>query len=360
MSQPSLVNVLQVVRPAAGGIRQHVLQLLEYSDTQRFSLSVAAPSDFLVSLPSDLPITDRYPVEIRARLSPFADLRAAANLAALLRRRSPAIVHAHGLRAAFICALAHRLHSFPLVVTAHNLIDSGVATRVGLAVIGSAADQIIAVSEPIAEGLRAHGIPSQKVTVIPNGVDVERYETPFLDARALLGVPQDAFVVASIARLSPEKGVDVLLEAARLVPELQFIIAGDGPLRAELEEKAPANARLIGRVDNVCVVLSAADAVAVPSRLEGQGIVALEALAARRPVVASRIGGLAAMLTDGETALLVPAEDPAALTAALRRLAADPALRTRLAGAGYELVKHHYDIHVQTAAVERVYEGLAS
>ncbi|MCW3058673.1 MAG: glycosyl transferase family 1, partial [Capsulimonas sp.] len=67
-----------------------------------------------------------------------------------------------------------------------------------------------------------------------------------------------------------------------------------------------------------------------------------------------------AMLTDGETALLVPAEDPAALTAALRRLAADPGLRTRLAGAGYELVKHHYDIHVQTAAVERVYAGLAS
>ncbi|BDI31064.1 hypothetical protein CCAX7_31150 [Capsulimonas corticalis] len=359
MSQSAPIDVLLAVRPAAGGIRQHVLQLLEYGDARRFSLSIAAPSEFLQSLPRDLPLADGIPLEIRARLAPLADLRAAARLAGLLRRRSPAIVHAHGLRAALIAALARRLHAFPLIVTAHNLIDSGAATRIGLAVIGSAADRILAVSDPIAEGLRAHGVSGQKISVVPNGVDLARYAAPFPQARAAFGIPPDVFVVAAVARLSPEKGIDVLLEAALQAPELQFVIAGDGPQRAELEAKAPANVRLLGRVEDVRAVLFAANAVAVPSRLEGQGIVALEALAARRPVVASRIGGLAAMLSDSETALLVPSEDPAALAAALRRLAAEPELRTSLASMGYNLVRERYDVRAQTAAVEQIYTKFA-
>ena len=355
MTRVPSVNVLQVVRPAAGGIRQHVLQLLEYGDAHSFSHSVAAPSEFLASLPAAAPVADRIPLEIRARLSPMADLRAASTLAAALRRRAPGVVHAHGLRAAFIAALARRLHTFPLIVTAHNLIDPGAPTRLGLAVVATAADTIIAVSEPIAEGLRANGVPAGKIVVIGNGVDIARHEVPFPDARAALGAADGAFVVVTIARLSPEKGVDVLLEAARRTPDLQFLIAGDGPLRAELSSKAPPNVRFLGRVEDVRAVLSAADAVAVPSRLEGQGIVALEALASRRPVVASRVGGLAAMLREGATALLVPPEDPEALASALSRLAADGALRARLAQQGFELVKQCYDVRVQTAAVEQIY-----
>jgi len=100
--------------------------------------------------------------------------------------------------------------------------------------------------------------------------------------------------------------------------------------------------------------------VAVPSRQEGQGIVALEAMASGLPVVASGVGGLAEMLADGETALLVPPDDPAILASALARLRDDPALRERLATNGRTLMREKYDIRRMVQAVEEVYRAVAA
>ena len=153
--------------------------------------------------------------------------------------------------------------------------------------------------------------------------------------------------------------MDVLLRAAALVPDMSFLIAGDGPEREALHRQAPPNGQWLGRVPDTRTVYAAAEVIAVPSRQEGQGIVALEAMAAGRPVVASRVGGLAEMLTGGETALLVPPDDPRALAAALGRLRDDPALRARLAANGRALVEAKYDIRGMVAAVERVYRSAA-
>lgn len=351
-------RILHVVRPAAGGIRQHVLSLLEHTDRTRFNPSLAAPADFLEGLPKADPAA-RFPLDIAARLRPLSDACAAVRLARLTRTVD--LVHAHGLRAGWIAALARLIRRFPLVVTAHNLADGGGhLSRLGLRLIGRQAAHIIAVSVAVSDSLVAQGAPRGKLTVIPNGIDVAYFtQGPSRkEARAALDVPDDVFLVGTVARLSPEKGVDVLLRTAGLSPDLTFLIAGDGPQREELEPLRPPNARLLGRIDDTRRLLRAVDALSVPSRQEGQGIVALEAMAAGVPVVASRVGGLAEMLTEGETGLLVSPDDPAELAAALGRLRANPSLRERLITNAGVLVRERYEVEEMARAVEWVYAGV--
>ncbi len=130
----SPVRVLHVVRPAAGGIRQHVLNLLLHTDRARFGHSLAAPGDFLRSLPEP-ELAKPLTLEIAARFAPWADLRAASRLAKLAPEAD--VVHAHGLRAGWSAARAHCRHPFPLIVTAHNLAENaGQLSRLGLRLIG--------------------------------------------------------------------------------------------------------------------------------------------------------------------------------------------------------------------------------
>ena len=136
---------------------------------------------------------------------------------------------------------------------------------------------------------------------------------------------------------------------------MTFLIAGDGPLFASLSRDLPPNVTLLGRLDDIRPLLAAADVFAVPSRREGQGIAALEALAAGVPVVASRVGGLAEMLTDGETALLVPPDDPEALATALSRLQSDSRLGRNLTESAASLIRSRYRLETMLTAVTGVY-----
>ncbi len=351
MGKHERLRVLHVVRPAQGGIRQHVLSLLEQTGPARVQASLAAPAAFLYSLPAGLPVQETLPLEIAARFSPLTDARAALRLRVLARPFD--VVHAHGLRAGWIVALS----GVPFVLTAHNLAEGGFLMRPALRLIGQRARKMIAVSQAVADSLAASGVPRGKVIVIPNGISLARFSSlPARDAaRRALRLSNSAFTVGCIARLSPEKGVDVLLQAALLCPDMTFLAAGDGPERQKLEMLCPPHARLLGRIADTRDLLAALDALAIPSRAEGQGIVALEAMAAGVPVVASRVGGLPEMITDGETGLLVPPDDPAALAAALRRIQSDAALRERLTDNAGCLVRARYDIKEMARAVEQVY-----
>jgi glycosyltransferase involved in cell wall biosynthesis len=149
-------------------------------------------------------------------------------------------------------------------------------------------------------------------------------------------------VVLVLANLVRRKGVDVLLEAisrAQLA-RTRLWIAGDGEERTALEAQCAhlglgSRVRFLGRQQDKAGLILACDVLCLPSRREGMGVAALEALALGRPVLASAVGGLCEAVEDERSGLLVPPEDPAALAAALKRLESDPALRARL-GAGGE------------------------
>ena len=358
----SPVRVLEVVRPAQGGIRQHVLNLVDGMDPALVTLSVAAPPAFVREVLAHPGLHATIPLDIAARLSVARDLLAARRLARVLPQFAE-VVHAHGARAAWVAALAHRHRPFPLVFTAHNLIGRDLPSRLGIPFIGFHCTRVLAVSPSVADSLAACGVPRAKIEVIPNGIDLGHFETPVADraaARKTLAAPENAFVVAAAARLSREKGLDILLSAAGQRAGMTFLIAGDGPLKSALAHKLPSNAKLLGRLADVRPLLAAADVFAVPSRREGQGMAALEAMAAGVPLVAARVGGLADMLADGETALLVPPDDPDALAAALSRLQSDTRLRQKLVTNARALVRERYNLRAMLDAVAEVYQEVAS
>jgi glycosyltransferase involved in cell wall biosynthesis len=171
-------------------------------------------------------------------------------------------------------------------------------------------------------------------------------------ARAELGIPEDANVVAAISRFRHEKGLDTLIRAARRLDNTHLLIAGSGPEEAALRALAAGSPTIhfIGHRDDVALWMQIADAVAIPSRRESFGRVVLEAMANGRPVVATRAGGLPEVVEDGVTGLLIPIDDEAALAAALQRIVSDDAFARRLGDASRERYRLRYTITHMAAA----------
>lgn len=200
------------------------------------------------------------------------------------------------------------------------------------------ADEITTFSRATYTIMREIGVPTSKLHLIPCGVRAPQCLPERNAARKLLHIPEDAIVIGSLARLVPHKGIHELIEAvARIVdtvPNMLLIITGDGPERASLEALAARqlgqHVRFLGRVPDVNVFFAACDLFALPSHLEGFGLVYVEAAFHGIPSVGTRVGGIPDAVVDEHTGLLVPVGDGAALTCALRRLIANPVLRQQL------------------------------
>jgi glycosyltransferase involved in cell wall biosynthesis len=227
---------------------------------------------------------------------------------------------------------------------------------------------VVAISEGVRAMLIASGVDPARIHLVPSGVEAERFALGAgarAAARARHAIDPDAFVLVAVGALETRKGHDVLLDAIalRADPRVHVLVAGEGALRADLEARRHAlgldeRVRFLGRVDDVPTLLAAADALVMPSRQEGLGVAALEAMAAGLPVVASRVGGLPDAVTDGVTGFLVPAEDPRALAAAIDRLAGDPALARRLGAEAAAAVRARFTMAAMAEATHAVYRNV--
>ena len=218
---------------------------------------------------------------------------------------------------------------------------------------------------------RRSGLPAWRYGVIHNGVDPDDYAADLARGRQLRsgwGVGDEEVLLAFVGRLDYQKNVAVFLAAAgrlrRAGKGVRGVIAGDGPERPLVEEflrrdDASRWAVWLGFTDDVAGVLSAADVLVLPSRWEGFGLAAAEAMAAGLPVVATRVPGLTEVIEDGESGLLVDSEDLDGLAAAVARLVDDPATRARLGLAGRRRVGERFSIAANVAAHERLYTELA-
>ncbi|MBI4571470.1 MAG: glycosyltransferase, partial [Chloroflexi bacterium] len=226
------------------------------------------------------------------------------------------------------------------------------------------ADHVTATGLRLANATLRYVPQAKPVTVIPYGVDLAHFRPA-----ARNGVRPAEIVVGAVARLSIEKGLDVLLRAAaKLVTgglPLRVVLAGDGPRRRQLERLAArlgiaARVEFLGEVphERVPEVLAGFDIFALPSRAEGFGVAALEAQAMELPVAGSDVHGIPDTVEDGRTGLLVPPGDVDALAAAIARLAGDAALRAEMGRAGRAIVQRRYRWEENAAQMERLYRHL--
>lgn len=245
------------------------------------------------------------------------------------------LVHAHWLPSAWVAARLGK----PMVAQVWGT-DVALARRAPWAArrVFASAAAVVAPSTELARDVERLG--ARNVSVIPSGTDVP----------ADVPSPEDPPHVLYAGRLSREKGILDLVEAARGLP---LVIAGDGPLRG----RVPGALGMLPHDDLVVRYVQAA-VVACPSHREGFGVVCAEAMARGRPVVASRIGGLADLVEDEVTGILVPPGDVPALRRALERLLGDAALRERMGAAARERIRERFGWDRVTAATIALYEDV--
>lgn len=266
-------------------------------------------------------------------------------LATLVRRKRFDVIHAHKFGSNLWGTMIGRACGVPVVIAhEHNWSYSGDPARVWIDrhIVGSLATRFIAVSTTgAAQMVTREGIASDKVMVMPTAY-VPHADSPETDIRAELGLGEDVQLVGAVGGLRQEKAFDVLLDAhsqllAR-VEDAHLVIAGDGPCRQDLERRIAQLGtgpwvHLLGRRRDVDAILRQVDVGAMSSDWEGMPLFVFECMAAGTPLVATHVGGLSDVVTDGETGLLVPPRDPSALTAAIERVLTDQLLAKRLAGA---------------------------
>lgn len=301
------------------------------------------------------------PVAMRSSFSPLALGRATR----ALRQCAPNMVHLHTGRANWVGGLAALRAGLPAITTRRmdRPVKRGLRTRW---LYGRGVRHAVAISPAVRERLLAAGVPPEMTSVIPSAVDPASLH-PAREREQIrreLSLSEDVCCLLVLATLVRRKGIDVLLDALALLRDGQeegpiVLIAGEGEERATLEERARrhglARVRFLGLRDDKAELLAACDALVLPSRREGLGVAALEAMACGRPVLASRVGGLAETVRDGETGLLVAPEDPDALAEAIARLLGDVALRERLGAAGPARVAKGHLPEQMTASYEKLY-----
>ncbi len=336
-------RVAEVLATSTGGVGTHVRAVLPALVAAGADVRVCGPAATEQLFGFTAAGAAVAPVGISAGLSPGADARA---VAALRRATADAdLVHAHGLRAGLVAAAARRLgdRSRPLVLTLHNALpEGGGALRRVLRLAERAtirgADVVLAASGDLAENAWRQGARDVRVAPV-SAPPLPAAARTAAEVRAELGLADGRPLVVAVGRLHPQKGYDVLLDAAARwagsSPPPLVAVAGDGPLQDELAARIAAERLpvvLLGRRSDVADLLAAADLAVLPSRWEARSLTAQEALRTGTPLVATRTGGLPELLGDG--AQLVPVGDATALADAVTGLLADPARARRLAEAG--------------------------
>jgi glycosyltransferase involved in cell wall biosynthesis len=355
-----------------GGAERALLHLLRGLDRRRWRpvlLHHEEPGLRELLAGVDAAGIERRPVGRMRGIRGILGVRACARA---ISAESPAVFHAH-LNWPLACSggiLAAALNRVPAVVATVQLFSAlprALTLPVQRQLVTRAVGRYIAVCHAVARDLerRLH-VPPSRVSVVPNGAELQELDTPGATDPALrvaLAGSADVPLVLTLARLDRQKGLKDLLRAAAQLPGVAFVVAGEGPERSALEADARAlgverRVSFIGFRRDVPALLASADLFVLPSMTEGLPLSVLEAMAARRPVIATDVGGTGDVVRHEQTGLLVGAGDATALAAAIRRLLSDAPLAERLARAGQILVRDHYSAADTARRVMAVYDGL--
>nr|WP_297427018.1 glycosyltransferase family 4 protein [uncultured Actinotalea sp.] len=362
---PAPVRVLQVLGSSAGGVARHVAQVTDGGVARGWQVVVAGPTALADRLVPAGSAASFSTVEISDRpgRGDAASVRRLRDLA-----RGADVVHAHGLRAGALAVLAvrgarrpHRSRRPAVVVTLHNLPVGGRAVRAVAAaleqVVCRGADAVLGVSGDLVERARARGAVPAERALVP--APPRPQAAPAAVTRTALGLTEASALVVTVARLAPQKGLDLLADTAAQLRDrdVVWLVAGDGPLQEELERRVMVDrlpVRVLGRREDVADLLAAADVVVSTARWEGQPLWVQEALSLGAPVVATDVGGTREV--TGDAAVLV-APEAGRVAAAVRTVLDDPQERAALRERARRRAAELPDLGATLAQLDRVYRA---
>jgi glycosyltransferase involved in cell wall biosynthesis len=286
-----------------------------------------------------------------------SSMRAVRDFAAWCRQRSIEIVQACDFQANVIGLAGAALARVPLRIgSRHEIVPDRSRAQVTVQRVAyQLAHRVVANSPAASRQLTGEGVSSDRIRVIPNGLDLDKYHARVHRTRI------DTLI--TVGSLRPEKGYDELLEAfSRLTArrQLRLRLVGDGPHRAALERRArdlgiAGRVAFLGHREDVPDLLGTGDVFVCPSRSEAFPNAVLEAMAVGLPVIASAVGGLLDLISDGHNGLLVPPRDAGALATAIDRLVAQPTLAASLGESARRLVRDRYSFERMVASFEHLY-----
>jgi glycosyltransferase involved in cell wall biosynthesis len=391
LSASERTKILRVIaRLNMGGPALHVAYLTaglrrRGYDTTLVAGSLARGEDSMAFVADELGVDVVRIDELGREISPFRDLMATLRLARLIRRERPDILHTHTAKAGTVGRVAALLagrkgppivvHTFhghvlrgyfgPLRSLFFRLLERWLAGRTTV---------LIAVSPQVRDDLVAlHVAPPDRFVVIRLGIELNERVAGSRDGRVesrrYLGIPAERFAVGWIGRMTAVKRTDDVLIAFKRLRDSGvdacLCMVGDGPDRPQLERRAHdlgivRDTLFLGYQEDVAPFYAAFDALVLPSSNEGTPVSAIEALAAGRPVVATRVGGVPDVVADGEDGFLVDPGDTDGLADRLAQLAHDPVLRERMGEAGRQRVLPRYAVERLVDDVDRLYRSLLS
>jgi glycosyltransferase involved in cell wall biosynthesis len=322
--------------------------------------------------------------ELGRRISPIGDLRAFVQLLRLVFREAPDVIHTHTAKAGTLgrlaaclfnitrrrsrrCLVVHTFHGH--VLTGYFRPATNVAVRLVERALARITDRVVTISPAQRDDIvtRFRIAAASRTMVVPLGLDLEplsRLGPPEPRVREQFGIPERALVVGYVGRFVAIKDLPTLVRAfARVAgerPDAVLLLAGDGPSRPEVEALVAALAlqrqvRLAGWVEALAPLYTTIDICALSSLNEGTPVALIEAMAAGKAVVATRVGGVADVVEHERTGLLVPPGNPEALANEIVRLAADPRERLRMGAAGREAVVRRFSVERLVDDIDRMY-----
>jgi glycosyltransferase involved in cell wall biosynthesis len=385
------IKILRVIaRLNMGGPALHVAYLTEGLtrrgyDTTLVAGSLARGEDSMAFVADARGVEVVRIDELGREISPLRDLMATIRLARLIRKERPQILHTHTAKAGTVGRVAARLAGSrkpPIVVhTFHGHVLRGYFGPVRTLLfrllerwLAAGTTALIAVSPQVRDDLVSLGVaPRERFVVIRLGIELDERVAPEEDGRGesrrYLGIPGDRFAVGWIGRMTAVKRTDDVLIAFKSLRDsgvdAVLCMVGDGPDRLPLEQRAQElgvarDTVFLGYQEDVAPFYAAFDVLVLPSGNEGTPVTVIEALAAERPVVATRVGGVPDVVRDGEDGFLVEAGATEDLADRLGRLARDPALRARMGKKGRERVLPRYAVKRLVDDVDELYRSLLS
>lgn len=325
------MKVAWVLRPAAGGILQHLKQLLA-GLSDKYQIVLFGPQE-LSSWAEGYPF---IPIDIGDGIDLTRDMVSVWRLAKMLCQVKPNFIHVHGLKAAAIAVPAAKLSRVQnIIYTAHNCLPKPVTLSkkfihwIFQGRILRSLTKVIAVSDAVKDEFRRY-LPENRIITIYNGIDYRKFAAYSREkSRSILGFKAEDLIIGVVARLIPEKGIAIVLQAASLLkpikPGIKFVIVGDGPARAKFENYSKALALkntvyFTGYRSDVAQLMAGWDLFMLPSLSEGFSISVLEAMAAKLPLIVSDLPSMREMVVHGKSGYLVNPEDAVGLSAAVIRI----------------------------------------